>query len=75
MSPPVSGGVRTDDEGKFRLEGLVPGGEYYLMASKYLPQVGDFIGVGYLTGPVTIRSGETKDLGDVQVRRGAPPSQ
>jgi RNA polymerase sigma factor (sigma-70 family) len=68
----LPGAVRTDDEGKFRLEGLVPGGNYYLMASKYLSQVGDFIGVGYLTAPVTVGPGETKDLGDVPVRRGAP---
>ena len=51
----LPGAVRTDDEGKFRLDGLVPGGEYYLMASKYLPQVGDFIGVGYLADAVTVR--------------------
>ena len=65
----LSGAVRTDDEGKFRLDGLVPGREYYLMASKYLPQVGEFIGVGYLADAVTVRPGETKDLSDVPVRR------
>jgi RNA polymerase sigma factor (sigma-70 family) len=71
----LPGSVRTDDDGKFRLDGLVPGGEYYLMASKYLPQVGEFIGVGYLADPVMVRSGESKDLGDVPVRRGPPPTR
>jgi RNA polymerase sigma factor (sigma-70 family) len=66
----LPGAVRTDDQGRFRLDGLVPGRDYYLMVSKYLPEVGEFIGVGRLADPVTVRPGATKDLGDVKLKAG-----
>jgi hypothetical protein len=54
-------GFRTDKDGKFRIEGLVPGMKYTL---------GTVDGSGAVAGVVfrdlTVKSGEAKDLGDVR---------
>jgi protocatechuate 3,4-dioxygenase beta subunit len=52
-------GIKTDREGRFRLEALVPGFQYLLYDRRGSLQFGD-----------GLRSGETKDLGDVQMKRG-----
>ncbi|MBO0698093.1 MAG: hypothetical protein J2P46_06850, partial [Zavarzinella sp.] len=58
-------GPRTDKDGKFRLEGLAPGLKY---------RFGVFRGMfaltpeGDLAKGVTVKAGETKDLGDIPIR-------
>jgi hypothetical protein len=49
--------IKTDREGRFRIEALVPDYEFRLSDGKDKPQL-----VGEL------RLGETKDLGDVQMK-------
>jgi hypothetical protein len=64
LSEAVLGEVPADNEGRFRVEGLIPGLEF---------------GVGYRKGPnfldpgdrtrkLTVESGKTKDLGDVPTK-------
>src|SRR5262249_19241322 len=56
--------IRPDKDGKFRIEGLVPGLKYRI--GIVAP---GFRGAGYLgDGKLTVKSGETKDLGHVQVK-------
>jgi hypothetical protein len=45
-----------DREGRFRIEGLAPGVRYTLC-----------LGSGLTLREVTVRSGETKDLGDIKI--------
>src|SRR5439155_24704137 len=52
----------TDGEGRFRLDGLVPGVNYDLFLSE--PEKA----VLHRAGQVTVSAGETKDLGDVPVK-------
>ena len=49
----VSG--HTDKEGRFRIDGLIPGVKYNLW-------------VGNQDFPVTVKSGESRDLGDVRTK-------
>jgi hypothetical protein len=59
--------VITDREGRFRAEGLTPGMKFRLSAAtkmKFLTLTGGTDGVDELS----VRAGETKDLGDVQVK-------
>ena len=53
----------TDQDGRFRIEGLAPG-------IKYCPWVWDQDGelLGELIANVTVRSGETKDLGNLRLK-------
>jgi hypothetical protein len=62
-------GPRTDEDGKFRIEGLAPGLTYSLALLKghYLLQPD-----GDMTHGVTVKPGETKDLGDVKIKRPGP---
>ena len=53
--------IKTDREGRFRIEGLLPDYEFRLKGSK-----GEFS-----FGGATLRSGQTKDLGDVQLKPAA----
>jgi RNA polymerase sigma factor (sigma-70 family) len=64
---PLPGEARTDEQGRFRIEGLVPEREYSLRVSKYLNEVGMFVGVGRFGAVVNVKPGETRDLGDVRV--------
>lgn len=59
------GEVRPDRDGKFRIEGLAPGLDYKLGLLKgfYLHSLG-----GAAADKVSIKAGETKDLGDVEVK-------
>jgi RNA polymerase sigma factor (sigma-70 family) len=61
--------VRTDRDGKFRIEGLAPGLKYRLHHSAFAYYL-RIVGPG--TDNVTVRPGQTKDLGQVEVE---PPSQ
>jgi RNA polymerase sigma factor (sigma-70 family) len=57
-------GQRTDKDGKFRIEGLPAGLTYNLAVRRgmyVLVPAGD-------TGKVTVKAGETKDLGDLKVK-------
>jgi RNA polymerase sigma factor (sigma-70 family) len=53
--------VKTDRQGRFRMDGLVPGQKY--QARLGLPPFGQ-----YLFKPFTVKPGESKHLGDVQVK-------
>ncbi len=53
---------RTDQQGRFRIEGLVAGMKYDLEV------IENYKIVGLLAGGVTVESGQTKDLGDVTVQ-------
>jgi beta-lactamase regulating signal transducer with metallopeptidase domain/protocatechuate 3,4-dioxygenase beta subunit len=58
--------VMTDEEGQFRIEGLVPGMTYRLCAEK------DDVVLGVLGSKFSVASGETKDLGDLKVGPDSP---
>ena len=61
----IMASLHTDDEGRFRLEGLVPGQSYSANA------VGDEAqknGFGAVIDRVVLEPGETRDLGDVRAR-------
>jgi hypothetical protein len=63
----LPGPVRTDEQGRFRIEAMVPDREYYLDVTRYFPEYGEFFGVGRLGVPLVARPGETRDVGDVRV--------
>jgi hypothetical protein len=65
LSPP--GFRKTDADGKFRLEGLLPGVKYDLYTS------GKPVAVQLTTG-VSVESGKVKHLGDLK-REAAPKGQ
>jgi hypothetical protein len=54
-------GIRIGRDGRFRIEGLVPGRKYEASA------VEGFRGLGTVFSDVTVAPGETKDLGDLKV--------
>jgi hypothetical protein len=61
--------IETDDQGRFRVEGLVPGQSYTGNA------VGDEAakhGFGVVIDRVVLKPGETRDLGDVRARSVKP---
>lgn len=55
-------GVRVGDDGRFRVEGLVPGLRYSAVSRIAIQTYGD------LFKDVVVSSGETKDLGDLKVQ-------
>jgi RNA polymerase sigma factor (sigma-70 family) len=55
-------GIRTDKDGCFRVEGLAPGVAYTLEAMQ------QDRAAGHVFTSLTLRGGETKDLGDAQVK-------
>jgi RNA polymerase sigma factor (sigma-70 family) len=61
----LPGGIRPDKDGKFRIEGIVPGLTYRLSLLKgnYALQL-----QGAAADPLTVKPGETKDLGDIPVQ-------
>ena len=59
-------GIRVGDDGRFRVEGLVPGLRYHATARAGFEAFGDLF-VGLTTSP-----GEVKDLGDLKVQ---PPKK
>jgi len=54
-------GLRVDNDGRFRVAGLVPGLKYGATASERSR------GIGVLFQDVTVAPGEVKDLGDLKV--------
>jgi RNA polymerase sigma factor (sigma-70 family) len=59
---PPQQSYRPDKDGRFRIEGLVPGMRYGMSASVGIMSVGE------LFRDLVLKPGETKDLGDVQAR-------
>ena len=57
--------VNADKEGRFRIEGLVPGVRY-LLTRQQLPEVNYELAQPSLAY-VSVEPGQTKDLGDVKV--------
>lgn len=57
-------GITTDRDGRFRVEGLAPGLVYQINLSGTSP----YITIGTVAPRVSVRPGETKDLGDVKGR-------
>jgi hypothetical protein len=61
---------RTDDQGRFRVEGLVPGLKYNLALydsnGAVLPEQVKWLGLVFTD--LVLQSGETKELGDVRLR-------
>ena len=51
-----------DPDGRFRLEGLVPGAKYRLQVME-----GSVLCLGDITGDIALEPGEDRDLGDVKV--------
>ncbi len=64
-----NGGVRVGDDGRFRIEGLVPGLRY--AASTSGPDSPIYRG-GDLFEGLTVTAGEAKDLGDLKVKPAKP---
>jgi RNA polymerase sigma factor (sigma-70 family) len=67
---PTSGMVRdvkSDAEGHFRIEGLIPGLSHKVYASRGEAQKNGF---GVVLDYVVLKPGETRDLGDVRAREG-----
>ena len=68
MNDPARGilaDVRTDDQGRFRVEGLVPGQSYTADAVGEEALNHSF---GFVIERVVLKPGETRDLGDVRAR-------
>jgi len=57
----------TDEDGRFAIDGLVPGAEYHLTASQRAGRRYP----GSIEQAIQVKSGETLDLGDVKLR---PPA-
>jgi hypothetical protein len=62
----IASGRKTDADGRFRYEGLVPGQEYSAHG------VGEKGALGVVIDRVVLKPGETRDLGDVQSRPAKP---
>jgi RNA polymerase sigma factor (sigma-70 family) len=59
------GGAWADKDGRFRIEGLVPGLKYHVRVSQSFTELG--IATGRTTG-LTLRPGQTMDLGTIEVK-------
>jgi protocatechuate 3,4-dioxygenase beta subunit len=64
LSESVLGDVQTDNQGRFRIEGLIPGLEFGVGFRKGP----NFLDAGERTRKLTVESGKTKDLGDVATK-------
>jgi hypothetical protein len=68
MNDPSRGilqGIRTDSDGRFRIEGLVPGQSYTASA---VGEEAQNRGFGVVIDRVVLKPGEARDLGDVRAR-------
>ncbi len=68
MNDPARGilpSIDTDDQGRFRVEGLVPGQSY---SARAVGAEAEARGFGVVIDGLTLRPGETRDLGDVRAR-------
>jgi RNA polymerase sigma factor (sigma-70 family) len=65
----LPGGLKTDEQGRFRVEGLVPGQKYSGNAVGEEAAKGGF---GVVIDRVVLEPGETRDLGDVRSRENTP---
>jgi RNA polymerase sigma factor (sigma-70 family) len=65
----IASGRKTDADGRFRYEGLVPGQEYSAHGVGEKAAQGRF---GVVIDRVVLKPGETRDLGDVQSRPSKP---
>ena len=61
--------VKTDAEGRFRIEGLVPGQSY---TGNAVGEEAEKRGFGVVIDRVVLKPGETRDLGDVRARPAKP---
>ena len=60
--------AKTDAEGRFRIEGLVPGQSY---TGNAVGQEAEKRGFGVVIDRIVLKPGETRDLGDVRARPAA----
>jgi hypothetical protein len=62
--------IPVDKNGRFRLDGLIPGWSYHAYASAPRPNQGQILGIviGTAFKGVEVKAGENKDLGDLVVR-------
>jgi RNA polymerase sigma factor (sigma-70 family) len=60
--------ARTDEKGRFRIEGLIPGLEFFLVPRKQ----GAFLETKRDLSKLSVTAGEVKDLGDIAVKSSAP---
>ncbi len=68
MNDPARGilsDIHTDDQGRFRIEGLVPGQSY---SGDAVGEEAQTKGFGVVIDRVVLKPGETRDLGDVRAR-------
>lgn len=64
----------TDTEGRFEVNGVIPGLKYTLNASAYTKGMQRFASeIGTIFEGVTVAAGETKDLGDLRIKPYQPP--
>jgi RNA polymerase sigma factor (sigma-70 family) len=56
--------IRTDDQGRFALKGILPGLTYQIIVAGKPPN----LTVGSVATGLTLRAGESRDLGDVKAR-------
>lgn len=61
------GRFRTDDDGRFRIQGLVPGLQYHLGAMEWNAKLGGQTFTGYVVRDLSLEPGQTRQLGDVQL--------
>ena len=62
------GSIKPDKDGKFRIEGLVPGLKYNLHVVKPPTYYLNLEVLGNKPTDLAIKAGETKDLGDIRVK-------
>jgi protocatechuate 3,4-dioxygenase beta subunit len=68
-APPSGKPVRADKDGRFHIEGVVPGLKFTLLLQAKAPIFGGFKGAA--VRQVQVKSGEKLDLGDVRVKLGS----
>jgi CarboxypepD_reg-like domain len=67
----IPSGQKTNADGRFRYEGLVPGQQYSASASAVVGKAAK-VGYGIVIDRVVLKPGETRELGDLQARPSEP---